>query len=121
MIEVEEITDGVDIEEQPEEFVTESQSEKLVSLPSNKAPQCEAMICPNASAFCRVKVKSMPPRFQQMMKIVECLSEDHKVLKTSQSVVDSNVPGEFVEKTETNPVSYSSDDLIPLGDFFVNK
>lgn len=91
-----------------------------VSHPPGKTPQCESLACPNAAVFCRVKVKSLPPKFQQIMKTAECLSEDLKVLKSAQSVVNSKNPGEYLEKAETNPVSYSSSDSVKLGDFFAN-
>lgn len=106
----------IEIEEVPEEVDTEK---PRVSHPPGKTPQCEAMTCPNATSFCRVTVKSLPPRFEQVMKTDECLSENLKVLKSMKTLIAGN--GEFVDKTITNIVSYYPEAKIPFGDFFANS
>lgn len=81
--------------------------------------RCGDMICPKETAFCRVKVKSLPPDFHQMLKTTNCLSTNEDVLKTNDALVDNPNAGKFYKNDETKTVERGDKNKINFGDFFV--
>lgn len=88
-------------------------------LRPEKVSKCDNLICPEGSVFCRTKLKSIPPNFDQLMKTSECLDFADNILKTIDGLIDNPTPGRFFKAIGMKEVTKYSLGEVTDGDFYI--